>query len=100
MGIGLARESQMPDLSPVTPKTENNPTATRIAVGRFCERSLGIFFAFPGPQGADWVTLNRVDAPADDQFRPAFAWREIGGLRNELSHEWAYSVGYGRAPSF
>jgi hypothetical protein len=78
----------------------NNPTATRIAVGRFCERSLGIFFAFPGPQGADWVTLNRVDAPADDQFRPAFAWREIGGLRNELSHEWAYSVGYGRAPSF
>lgn len=78
----------------------NNPTATRIAVGRFCERSLGVFFAFPGPRGADWVMLNRVVSPADDVFRPAFAWREIGGLRNELSQEWAYSVGYGRAPTF
>ena len=78
----------------------NNPTATRIAVGRFCEQALGICFAFPGPRGADWLSLDRVPTPAADSFRPAFAWREIGGLRNELSHEWAFSVGYGRAPSF
>lgn len=78
----------------------NNPAATRIAVGRFCERTLGVFFAFPGPRGADWTMLSRIAAPADDDFRPAFAWREIGGLRNELSHEWAFSVGYGRAPTF
>lgn len=78
----------------------NSPGATRIAVGRFCERTLGVFFAFPGPRGADWAMLGRIAAPADDDFRPAFAWREIGGLRNELSHEWAFSVGYGRAPSF
>lgn len=78
----------------------NNPTATRIAVGRFCEKTLGVFFACPGPRGADWVMLNRVPAPPDDVFRPAFAWREIGGLRNELSHEWAFNIGYGRAPTF
>lgn len=78
----------------------NHPTATRIAVGRFCERTLGIFFAFPGPRGADWIIQSEVPAPLDDDFRPAFAWREIGGLRNELSQEWAFSVGYGRAPSF
>ena len=78
----------------------NHPTATRIAVGRFCERALGVCFAFPGPRGADWRMLDRVLAPADDAFRPAFAWREIGGLRNELSQEWAFSVGYGRAPTF
>ena len=78
----------------------NSPVATRIAVGRFCERTLGVFFAFPGPRGADWARLSRIAVPADDDFRPAFAWREIGGLRNELSHEWAFSVGYGRAPSF
>lgn len=78
----------------------NNPVATRIAVGRFCERTLGVFFAFPGPRGADWTQLSRVAPPADDDFRPAFAWREIGGLPNELSHEWAFSVGYGRAPTF
>jgi len=78
----------------------NNPTATRIAVGRFCERALGVCFAFPGPRGADWTMLDNVVGPADDVFRPAFAWREIGGLRNELSQEWAFSVGYGRAPTF
>lgn len=78
----------------------NNPTATRIAVGRFCEKSLGIFFAFPGPRGADWIMLSQVPLPMDDEFRPAFAWREIGGIRNELSQEWAFSIGYGRAPSF
>ncbi len=78
----------------------NNPTATRIAVGRFCERSLGVFFAFPGPRGADWTMLSAVAAPDGDEFRPAFAWREIGGIRNELSQEWAFSVGYGKAPSF
>lgn len=78
----------------------NNPTATRIAVGRFCERSLGVFFAFPGQRGADWSMLSTVTSPASDDFRPAFAWREISGLRNELSQEWAFSVGYGKAPSF
>ena len=78
----------------------NNPTATRIAVGRFCEQSLGLCFAFPGPRGADWQTLSRVPYPADESFRPAFPWREISGLRNELSHEWAFSVGYGRVPAF
>jgi hypothetical protein len=78
----------------------NNPTATRIAVGRFCERTLGVCFAFPGPRGADWTMLDRVAFTTDDEFRPAFAWREIGGIRNELSQEWAFSVGYGRAPTF
>lgn len=78
----------------------NNPTATRIAVGRFCERSLGVFFALPGPRGADWMFPSQVALPADDDFQPAFAWREIGGLRNELSQEWAFSIGYGRAPTF
>lgn len=77
-----------------------NPLATRAAVGRFCEQALGVCFAFPGPRGADWVTRTTVGVPAAERFRPAFAWREISGLSNELSQEWAYNVGYGKAPEF
>jgi len=77
-----------------------NPVATRAAVGRFCEQALGVCFAFPGPRGADWTMRSSVAVPAPERFRPAFAWREIAGLSNELSQEWAYTVGYGKAPEF
>jgi len=77
-----------------------NPGATRAAVGRFCEQALGVCFAFPGPRGADWSMRSSVGLPAPERFRPAFAWRELAGLSNELSLEWAYSVGYGKAPDF
>jgi len=77
-----------------------NPLATRAAIGRFCEQALGVCFAFPGPRGADWVMRSSVGVPAAERFRPAFAWREISGLSNELSQEWAYNVGYGKAPDF
>ncbi len=77
-----------------------NPLATRAAVGRFCEQALGVCFAFPGPRGADWVMRSSVGVPAAERCRPAFAWREISGLSNELSQEWAYNVGYGKAPEF
>lgn len=78
----------------------NNPVATRQAVGRFCERTLKVFFAFPGVVGADWEPQVRIDWPQPDVFKPAFAWREVSGLGNELSQEWAYAIGYGRAPAF
>ena len=77
----------------------NNPAATRIAVGRFCEQHLGVFFAMPGPQGAEWTSRYQLGFPAADEFRPDFRWRELGGL-NELSFDWACSVGFGRAPEF
>lgn len=77
----------------------NNPVATRIAVGRFCEQHLGVFFAFPGEQGADWTPRRQLGFPAADEFRPDFRWRQLSGL-NELSDEWACSVGYGRTPEF
>ena len=77
-----------------------NPVATRAAVGRFCEQALGVCFAFPGPRGADWTMRSSVGFPTAERFRPAFAWRELAGLTNELSQEWAYSVGYGKAPEF
>jgi hypothetical protein len=77
----------------------NHPIATRIAVGRFCEQHLGVFFAFPGEQGAEWTPRHQLGFPAADEFRPDFRWRQIGGL-NELSTEWAFSVGYGRVPPF
>jgi hypothetical protein len=77
----------------------NSPDATRIAVGRFCEQHLGVFFACPGVRGADWVMLKAVGLPDDDTFRPAFRWREVGGL-NEASSDWAYSIGLGRVPAF
>ena len=77
----------------------NNPVATRIAVGRFCEQHLGVFFAFPGEQGADWTPRHQLGFPAEDEFRPDFRWRQLSGL-NELSEEWACSVGYGRTPEF
>ncbi len=77
----------------------NNPAATRIAVGRFCEQHLGIFFAFPGEQGAEWATRYQVGFPLADEFRPDFRWRQLSGL-NELSSDWAFSVGFGRVPEF
>lgn len=77
----------------------NNPAATRIAVGRFCEQHLGVFFAMPGPQGAEWAPRHQLGFPVADEFRPDFRWRELGGL-NELSFDWACSVGFGRAPEF
>ncbi len=77
----------------------NNPAATRIAVGRFLEQHLGIFFAFPGAQGAEWTARYQVGFPLPDEFHPDFRWRQLSGL-NELSSDWAFSVGYGRAPEF
>jgi hypothetical protein len=77
----------------------NNPAATRIAVGRFCEQHLGIFFAFPGEQGAEWKPRYQVGFPLADEFMPDFRWRQLSGL-NELSSDWAFSVGYGRTPEF
>lgn len=77
----------------------NNPAATRIAVGRFCEQHLGVFFAFPGEQGAEWTPRHQVGFPRPDEFRPDFRWRQLSGL-NELSTDWAFSVGYGCAPEF
>jgi hypothetical protein len=77
----------------------SNPAATRIAVGRFCEQHLGVFFAFPGEQGAEWTSRYQVGFPLPDEYRPVFRWRHLSGL-NELSADWAFSVGYGRAPEF
>jgi hypothetical protein len=77
----------------------NNPAATRIAVGRFCEQHLGVFFAFPGEMGAEWTPRYQVGFPLPDEFRPDFRWRQLSGL-NELSTDWAFSVGFGRAPEF
>ena len=77
----------------------NNPAATRIAVGRFCEQHLGVFFAFPGELGADWRPRYQLGFPGPDEFRPDFRWRQLSGL-NELSEDWAFSVGFGRAPEF
>ena len=77
----------------------NHPAATRIAVGRFCEQHLGVFFAFPGEQGAEWTARYQIGFPGPDEFRPDFRWRQLSGL-NELSTDWAFSVGYGRTPEF
>jgi hypothetical protein len=77
----------------------NNPGATRIAVGRFCEQHLGVFFAFPGERGADWQPRYQIGFPGPDEFRPDFRWRQLSGL-NELSEDWAFSVGFGRTPAF
>ena len=77
----------------------NNPSATRIAVGRFCEQHLGVFFAFPGEQGAEWKPRYQIGFPGPDEFTPDFRWRQLSGL-NELSSDWAFSVGYGRTPEF
>jgi hypothetical protein len=77
----------------------NSPAATRIAVGRFCEQHLGVFFAFPGERGADWQPRYQLGFPGPDVFRPDFRWRQLSGL-NELSEDWAFSVGFGRTPAF
>ena len=78
----------------------NNPAATRIAVGRFCEQVLGITFCQPGIKGADYSRLREISIPSADLFQPAFYWRAVGGLSNEVSKDWAYSVGYGKNPAF
>lgn len=78
----------------------NSPGATRIAVGRFAEKALGLTFLFPGPDGCDWKPLSRVLQTDGEVFRPAFAWRGLGGLITEADEEWAFNVGYGRIPDF
>ena len=78
----------------------SNAAATRIAVGRFCEQNLGITFCQPGVQGADYSSLKEVPVPTGDLFQPAFYWRAVGGVTNEISKDWAYSVGYGNCPAF
>ena len=78
----------------------NNPAATRIAVGRFCEQVLGITFCQPGIKGADYSHLKEISIPVADLFQPAFYWRAVGGVTQETSKEWAYSVGYGNNPAF
>ncbi len=78
----------------------NNPAATRIAVGRFCEQVLGITFCQPGIKGADYSNLKEISIPSADLFQPAFYWRAVGGVTNEISKDWAYSVGYGNCPAF
>ena len=78
----------------------SNPAATRIAVGRFCEQVLGITFCQPGIQGADYANRDEVSIPTTDLFEPAFYWRALGGITNEISKEWTYAVGYGNNPAF
>ncbi|MFM9016795.1 MAG: DUF4838 domain-containing protein [Verrucomicrobiota bacterium] len=78
----------------------DSPAATRMTVGRFAERTLGVTFLFPGPDGTDWRPLARVLQPEGEVFRPAFAWRSVSGLTTEDAEDWAFSVGYGRGLSF
>lgn len=78
----------------------NTPAATRIAVGRFCEQVLGITFCQPGTKGADYSILKTISIPPADLFQPTFYWRAVGGITNETSKDWAYSVGYGNCPAF
>ena len=78
----------------------NNPIATRIAVGRFCEQHLGITFAFPGLKGADWAALKEVALPAPDIFQPKFLWRNNGDFYTGSSQDWCHLVGYGQSPQF
>ena len=76
----------------------NNPGATRIAVGRFCEQHLGITFVLPDIKGADWMPLKEVALPTPDTFQPKFNWRSIGGFRSGPTQDWCYLIGYGQAP--
>lgn len=78
----------------------DSPEATRMSVGRFAERTLGVTFLFPGPDGTDWRPLTRVLQPEGEVFRPAFAWRSVSGIPTEDAEDWAFNVGYGRGLSF
>ena len=77
----------------------NNPTATYIATGRFCEQALGMIFVMPGVNGVDFNPLREVALPTDEVWRPSFAWRSISGLIDSESIAWARRVGYGERPN-
>ena len=77
----------------------NNPTATYIATGRFCEQALGMIFVMPGVNGADFKPLREVGLPADEVWRPSFAWRSVSELIDSESIAWARRVGYGERPN-
>jgi len=76
----------------------NNPGATRIAVGRFCEQHLGITFVMPTTKGADWTPHKEIALPASDTFQPKFSWRNIGEFRSGPTQDWCYLIGFGQAP--
>jgi len=75
-----------------------SPIATRIAVGRLCEQALGVTFVMPGVEGMDYAPLAQVAWPADETWRPAFAWRSVSGLEDAESIEWGRRVGFGSRP--
>lgn len=77
----------------------NTPVATRIAVGRLCEQALGVTFVMPGVDGMDYAPLTHVAWPADETWRPAFAWRSVSGLEDAESIEWGRRVGLGARPA-
>jgi hypothetical protein len=76
----------------------NSPAATRMAAGRFAEDALGLTFALPGAAGADWQPRDRILAPPDESWRPAFAWRAVSGLDNPEALAWGRALGYGSRP--
>lgn len=73
------------------------PMATRIAVGEFLRRILGIEFVWPGDDGAEWTPLNEIPFPrVRIENVPAFAWRLVG-TRDD---DWNVHLGFGELPRY
>jgi hypothetical protein len=80
----------------------NSPSATRLAVGDFIQRHLGVTFLVPGEWGAEW-TPRRVVAMPRKAFtrRPAYLWRHLGlSGAYPAQAAWARNNGLGALPPF
>ncbi|MDR1497324.1 MAG: DUF4838 domain-containing protein [Puniceicoccales bacterium] len=80
----------------------NTPLATRLAVGEFIQRHLGVAFLLPGEWGAEWERRGMIAAPRSPHVcRPAYRWRYLGGLGDSPeAATWLRDNGFGVLPSF
>ncbi len=79
----------------------NKPLATRLAVGDFLQRELGVWFLFPGEWGAEWEPRRTLDFPRHPRScEPAFWWRSLGMANSPAQREWQRNNGLGVRPPF
>lgn len=79
----------------------NSPVATRLAVGDFIQRHLGVLFLVPGEWGAEWTPRHTLTVPRGAHVRrPSYLWRNLLVGSSVAEREWCHNNGLGESPPF
>jgi hypothetical protein len=77
----------------------NSPVATRLAVGDFVRRHLGVVFLVPGEWGAEWTPRRTLVVPRGAHVRrPSYLWRNLSVGTSAAEGEWCRNNGLGDLP--